>query len=244
MNKEQSDISLNGGILIIGSLLWDPNPQRAEWRESLLRIDKKVSVPAPICYGRVSTKRKNTFSMVFSNNCNDTNQMGTALFVPFKNNPVNFRILEEHTLELIKSERKKKRLDSDIHNWEWGALAISVNPKLLEEASQKFDQARLLLAYWQKKYSHDFNTDQYKVGVELPILNGQGILNFNWNDNLNDFDFLIATATKPNTDHYPTSKDIAERMIENDYEEYFWRNVESGISTYQDEEIGNILRNK
>lgn len=235
------DISLNGGVLIIGSLLWDTDEQRESWRKNSLSVDKQILAPAPIRYGRVSKERSCTFSMVFSNECNEDKQIGEAIFVPFKDNPIDFKKIELQTEELIKSERKKTSLDSDRFNWGWGTLTISVNPKILIETSEKFNQAKLLLSYWSKKYSNGFNPNDYKVGQELPVLDKQGLLNFNWTDKLNDFDFIIATATKPEREHYPTSKNIADTMIANEYSDYFRKNIEFGISTFQDKEILNAL---
>ena len=237
---KKMDISLNGGVLIIGSLLWDKDEQRTNWRKNFLAVDRQILVPAPIRYGRVSTERSCTFSMVFSNDCNQDNQIGEAIFVPFNDNPIDFKRIELQTQELIKSERKKTTLDSDRFNWGWGTLTISVNPKILIETSEKFNQAKSLLSYWSKKYSTGFNPNDYKVGQELPVLDKQG-LNFNWTDKLDDFDFIIATATKPEREHYPTSKNIADRMLANEYSEYFQKNIELGISTFQDKEILNAL---
>ena len=239
--SDKMDISLNGGVLIIGSLLWDTDEQRKNWRDNSLAVDQQILVPAPIRYGRVSTERSCTFSMVFSNDCNQESKIGQAIFVPFTDNPIDFNKIEVHTKELIKSERKKTTLDNDRFNWGLGTLTISVNPKILIETSEKFNQAKLLLLYWSKKYSNGFNPDHYKIGEELPVLDKQGLLNFNWTDKLNDFDFIVATATKTERDHYPTPQNIADRIIVNEYPDYFRNNVEFGISTFQDKEILNAL---
>lgn len=241
-NKKKLDISLNGGVLIIGSLLWDTNQQRIDWRNNLLQVDQRIIVPAPIRYGRISTGRKCTFSMVFSNDCNNNNQLGTAAFVPFKKNPTNLQMLEKQTKELIKSERKRKKLDSEKFNWSWGTLAISVNPKILKKNSEKYYQAKALLTYWKEKYSNDFNNKHYKVGKEFPVLNKLGVLNFKWTKNLKDYDFIITTATMADREYYPNSKNIAERILVNEYEEYFLKNVEFDITTFQDKEILKFLK--
>ncbi len=54
---------VRGGILIIGSLMWD-NDQRAAWRRSHLSVDDKVYVKSPIRYGRLSRTRGNIFTMI------------------------------------------------------------------------------------------------------------------------------------------------------------------------------------
>lgn len=85
MQKDNlNEINLNGGVLIIGSLLWDDKKQtRKDWRKSFLKIDDKVKIPAPIRYGRISTSRCCTFTMVLSQECNDKDKLGKAFFCPF-----------------------------------------------------------------------------------------------------------------------------------------------------------------
>lgn len=235
------DFSLNGGVLIIGSLLWDTNEQRINWRNTCLKVNELIPIPSPIRYGRISKERYCTFSMVFSNECNAPKLKGTGMFLPFINNPINLEKIKTHSEELIKSEQKKTTLKDDSNNWNWGTLTICINPEILKKTSEKYEQAKSFLTYWSAKYANEFNPEHYKVGNELPILNKQGVLQFDWTDELNDYDFIIATATKPNVENYPTSKNIAERMIINEYKEYFNENLNCGISTFQDKEIKKIL---
>jgi hypothetical protein len=69
------------GILIIGSLIWDRGrTHREAWRTERLTTERIV-VRAPIRYGRRSKDRKNTYTMLFSNEfCQD--HMGSAVAVP------------------------------------------------------------------------------------------------------------------------------------------------------------------
>lgn len=236
------DFSLTGGVLIIGSLIWDTDKQRVDWRNNFLQVKKQIPVVAPIRYGRISKDRKCTFSMVFSNDCNETLFKGAGIFVPFKDNPINLEKIKTHSQELIKSERKLAKLENNNNNWGWGALTICLNPEILNGNSKKSEHAKLLLYYWNEKYSNGFNPEEYKVGNEFPILSKQGVLKFNWTEELNEYDFIIATATKPNIEIYPTAKIIAERMITNEYTEYFNKNLAFGISTFQDKEIASHLK--
>lgn len=236
-----SDIPLKGGILIIGSLLWDEKSEiRKKWRNDFLDIENKIKTKAPIRYGRVSSgnSRKCTYTMVFSEECNRENKLGNAFFVPFKDISVNLETLRNQSLELIKSERNKKLLKSESFDWDWGTLALAINPDLLDKVPEKHKQ---LTEFWKKQYGGGFNPEQYKVGNEKPAVDKQGILSFNWTDELKDFDFLIATATKPEKE-YPTPKKIADRIIVNEYSEYFDENVKAGISTFQDKEIQDLIK--
>ncbi|MCE7060812.1 hypothetical protein [Dyadobacter sp. CY343] len=233
---------LSGGVLIIGSLIWDrENGNRIRWRNDFLNQAGQIKVPAPIRYGRVSRGRCCTFSMVFSDECNRPELKGTGILVPFANNPVDLRMLRVHTSELMKAERNKVDLDENVFNWAWGALAMSVNPVILNEISPKYDEANNLAAFWRKSYTKGFNPEHYKVGNEECIISKEGILKFSWPDELDNYDFLIATATKPERIVYPTAKNIAERMLVNEYSEYFFQNSENGILNFQDDEILEIM---
>ena len=107
------DFSLNGGVLIVGSLLWDIDKQRISWRNGCLKIQTKIAVPAPIRYGRISN-RKCTYTMVLSNECNEPALQGEGMFVPFSNNPINLDKIKIQSQELIKAERKKIHLKMKI----------------------------------------------------------------------------------------------------------------------------------
>jgi hypothetical protein len=58
---------LNAGVLIIGSLLWDES--RQTWRDACLDMTTIKTVTAPVRYGRLSSSRGNTYTMVFSRLC-------------------------------------------------------------------------------------------------------------------------------------------------------------------------------
>ncbi len=65
---------------------------------------------------------------------------------------------------------------------------------------------------------------------------------------LKDFDILVATsnAVKLNGDinTYPTIKQIAKAINDSKYFEYFIRNTENSIRTFQDNQIAKILKRK
>jgi hypothetical protein len=83
---------MRAGILIVGSLLWDPKREREAWRRSRLAIDRSVLVRVPIRYGRRSESRGNTFTMTICIGgglgqavvvpCRRTLADGTALLTP------------------------------------------------------------------------------------------------------------------------------------------------------------------
>ncbi len=52
---------MRGGILIIGSLLWDDSTERQTWRSRRLLLERH-SVVVPLNYGRRSRSRGDTFT--------------------------------------------------------------------------------------------------------------------------------------------------------------------------------------
>ena len=235
-------ISLNGGIIIIGSLYWDNDVQRINWRKKSLNLENQISVKAPIRYGRISSERNYTFSMVLSSECKNPELNGNAIFVPFKKNPIDYENLEIEMGEIIKAEQKRENLKNSNNNWGWGTLGILINPKALDQNSEKFNEVNFLLSKWKDKYSSGFKYDEYKVGEESAIINKSGVFQFYWPENLKDFDFIIATATKPEVDNYPESQNIIDRIIQNKYAEYYLKNIQHGITTFQDNQISQKIK--
>lgn len=236
-----SETYLKGGVLIIGSLLWENDLIRKKWRQDFLEEKNKIETKAPIRYGRISNSRNFTFTMIFSNDCNEKKLLGNAFFLPFKKNPVDIKEIQKNAFELIKSEHKKKQINFNRFHWSWGALALVVNPKSLIE---KKEQINHLLNFWLKQYDESFDPMEYKVNKETPVINKQGILLFDWTNELKDFDFVITTVTKPNVNQYPTAKTIADKILTNEYSTYFENNLREGISTFQDADIKTLIQDK
>ena len=76
------------GVLIIGSLYWDDKPPRDVWRAERLDLFRRQNVRAPICYGRRSRSRGETYTMVFSLGLG-VEDFGNAIAIPCRShNPV------------------------------------------------------------------------------------------------------------------------------------------------------------
>lgn len=227
-----------GAVLIIGSLWWDTEKEaRANWQKDRLDINSVKRVYAPIRYGKLSEIRNNTYTMVFSLSCYG-NMIGTALLVPFQR-PVTTSI------ELIIEAQKLWEAEGGISGrvaGTWGAVGLSVNPKsnFPKEMSNS----------WKGFYKKQERRPEFKaIGNEQPSLSKDGILMFQWiddvpNKNTVEFDFILATATLPNVEHYPTSKEIAQACLSTGYTEYFERNHKNDIVTFQDDEILSLLYSK
>ena len=113
------------GVLIIGSLYWDNSTIREEWRCERLEMDAAKHVEVPIRYGRLSSSRGCTYTMVFSMNLVRQNQFGRAIVVPYKR-PVNsIKNLIEEAKRLWAAESKKEEINSNFGS-EWvGACCAS-----------------------------------------------------------------------------------------------------------------------
>jgi hypothetical protein len=135
-------------------------------------------------------------------------------------------------------------VDFDRYNWSWGALGIAVNPKWNAQTAANLEMKRQLLALWSTHFSKGFNPQEYRVGNEDPILSRKGELLIDWKEEMNDFDFVIGTAVKPELKNYPDPAQIVVRMKVNEYDTYFNKNTESGIMTFQDTSIRELLENK
>lgn len=233
---------VSGGILIIGSLLWDSSQRRVNWRNKCLQINETILVNAPIRYGRISSSRNCTFTMVFSSECIDVNKCGQAAFIPFVNNPINLESLEQQSKELIRAETDKDKISSNL-DWKWGALTICFNPNSLKNL-EKSTHLQEIINTWSEKYSTEFEPNKYKLEHEAPLMDKKGVLNITWPSQLEDYDFLIATATMPNIEVYPTANKIADRITVNEYSEYFTKNSEHHIKTFQDSEIHSLINSK
>lgn len=243
VTSEKTTMSkLTGGVLVIGSLLWDNNKLREKWRNDYLNIDEIKDVKLPIRYGKLSETRDSSYTMVFSSECLEIEKMGNGKFIPFKNNPLDFDSLNTECIELIKAE-KKKHWNENRYNWAWGTVAIMFNPKIFREDNSNYNLGKFFLKKWKNKIGNRFNKTHYKVADENPILDENAILNFDWPKELDNYDFFIATSNKPKLEKYPTSKEIAEKIIETK-NDYFLNNIKYNINTFQDALIKEDLKMK
>jgi len=129
-------MQLHLGVLIIGSLFWDVDGEkkkhRKDWQRERLDMTQRFLVRAPIRYGRKSSKRDNTFTMVFSQLYRTKSKLGQALVIPFKNqvSSANDLILEAKRLwSAEQSTPEEAKAASDALGASWGCVALLQNPK-------------------------------------------------------------------------------------------------------------------
>ena len=232
-------MNFNGGTLIIGSLLWDRTHIRNEWRSLYLNdISTKTPVKLKIRYGRKSQSRQNTYSMIFSNH--PTTEYGQAYILGFKEIIKNFRILKDQAIALAKAEGLWK--DKPSLNNSWGTVGLLINPSIDDKDKVSADIIKKKWAELYQNYTGIFNSSNYCIDNEQPVIDKDGFLKIDWTEEMNDYDFLIATPVIPNVKKALTSKEIADVMKANNYCEYFDNNIANDIRTFQDDEIREILK--
>jgi hypothetical protein len=58
---------------------------------------------------------------------------------------------------------------------------------------------------------------QYRIEDEEPVIDADGFLKIKWIPEMHNFHFLIGTPTVPDPKRLLTEKEIAQRMIVNEY---------------------------
>lgn len=232
-------MNFNGGVIIIGSLLWD-NAKRFEWRQhSLKAIETKTPVSLRIRYGRESDDRRHhTYTMIFSNH--PTTEFGQGCIVGFNEVNENPEVLERQAFALAKAEgigADHKRFLSK----PWGAVGLLVNPEIDSKDKIGGDIIRSSWTNLFQKYGDSYDSLKFRIGDEVPVIDKDGFLHIDWTPEMNAFDFLIATPVVPKPKKALTARTIAERMIQKEYTEYFDKNRANDITTFQDDEIVEYL---
>ncbi len=244
MGEDSKNIIMKGGVLIIGSLLWDQHQEknlnaRKNWRAKRLKFNKRIHVFAPIRYGRISGK--GVYTMVFSELAEINNNWGTIYFVPFKKEINSFQGIFNQARYLSNAEGADDKNLVKGNGKKWCVIGILFNPT--------FDKERkmILLNKFQQKLNEENLNDEYSkfcISPEVSILSPQGEININWpkatnpknQEGLNLYDFIIATCPQQNLESYPDAATIKTAVL-NDARNYFYNNILNGITTFQDREI-------
>lgn len=233
-------MNLNAGILIIGSLYWDTNPSRKQWRQTRLGKDEKYRVWAPIRYGRKSRSRGDTYTMVLSHECLRPNQRGRAIVLPCATSVSSGQGLIREAEELWTAECSELTLKGAI-SATWGCVALLAN-------SGRGIPQELLNAWTDRTKRENGYGEVTHADGEGSIVSPSGLLQIPWPELVNNngpvsLDLLLATVTNPTLEgalsDYPSAEEVADTWnhAHPKHVEYFWKNRESGICTFQDELI-------
>ena len=228
------------GVLIIGSLYWRGGGRR-RWREWRL-TNREWLVRAPIQYCRLSGNR--TYTMVFSDLPKD--QFGQARVVQCKSVVRSFSDLlcEAEWLWSAEESTDKKdmvprfRVCRPEHRispkkGEWGCVALLNNP------SSKMPEN--LLDEWAKRVEKEAH---YNANVRRRV-DSHGMLQIPWPNLSSDgnpvpIDLLLATSNDREAT-CPAVREIADAWDQRPVVDYFRRNRENGIQTFQDHAIQQLL---
>lgn len=194
-------MKFKGGVLIVGSLIWDDSPVRVKWRKLCLNTEKSKFTRVKIRYGRRSTTRKDTYSIIISNHP-DT-EIGQGIIIPFKNEIRNFRQLEKQAFALSCAERIWKEIEDPKIYAGWGTVGLLLNPKIKKKDETNVE---LIMDRWcklYKNYKDKFDPKNYSITEDEPlVINTNGFLKLAWTDEMNEYDFLLATPVKPRPRNY------------------------------------------
>lgn len=247
-------LKLKGGVLIIGSLLWQDNAgkndksSRRDWRNSRLDIPSAIGVKVPIRYGRLSLE--GVYTMTFANSCRGKH-LGTAFAIPFRNNPTTnlTELLFESRALAVAEGMRGKFISSSRRGQPWCILGVLFNKKKIPLADRT-----IITEWWHGELSKEvdflrFHPDNFKHGSEKPCILSNGVLNIPWavpvNENdqksLDEFDFLLATATLPTDDKYPSIETLVKAVKADTNRKYFLKNFKNNITTFQDARINEKL---
>ncbi len=226
--------ALSAGVLIIGSLLWDQD--RRQWRDERLDLTRSELVSAPIRYGRRSGRRRgHTYTMVFSR----STAAGSANVVPCSHAIASADDLITEALKLWEAEALSPNTGRIAAGW--GCVALLCNPE------RKIPDD--LLRAWSERVKHepDYGHVAQAAG-EGTLISEEGLLQIEWPRRIDggaaiDFDLLLVTANDPTLTGTPPSYPDVNTIVsawneaQLEYSEYFWKNTDNGIATFQDDEI-------
>jgi hypothetical protein len=235
------------GVLVLGSLLWDNSNGRKVWREHYFGENFQsqiIDIKVPTRYGRYSQGRKCPTVVLSSAYLRDQN-FGTAKFIPFKNQKMNFQELICSARDLSEAEGSSSRGFVKGGTIKWCIITCLLSNNFDSEEKEHF------LDKWADNYTDEI-TEEF-VGIfkmdteEESIISNKGNLKLKWSDSLSNFDLILATQTKPrkaihDSSDYLNSTDLASQIFGKP--EYFVKNKLNGISTPEDFEIIDVLKGK
>ncbi len=227
--------SLKIGILIIGSLFWDDGQDdiRKNWREDRLFVKEAMDVAAPIRYGRKSSSRGDTYTMVLSMKA----QLGRAKLVPCARAINDSNDLLNEAVHLWRAE--SQRMSDSAVSETWGCAALKIRDGVVcpDEIKAKWAQvAQDKAKHFNIRHAHD----------ELPLLDNSGILQMAWPTKADgkpvlEVDALLVSTNQPTLtarNEYADPYDIARAWLRcPEHDHYFYKNKEHGIKTFEDDTI-------
>ena len=244
-------------MIIIGSLFWETEnnaindadskslaKKREEWRETYLNLNAKKIHNLPIRYGRTSSSRKCTYTMVFSSLALNENSFG--IIVPYKNeidfsNYLHFERQAKILADVEGISKGENRLRKS-----WGCIGIYINPNSnhSEFIKKHWDNLKMTDREYSTKFAKHYRFSDLTEDISL-LKDDYSLTDEVKIDTEIDFLFLTYIRAKhrnENINNYPTPKEIAEEINRSDYKTYFEENINNQITTFQDEDIKTFLK--
>lgn len=235
-------MNLRAGVLVIGSLLWEETEHRKRWRRERLICADQTRVSVPIRYGRRSNSRGDTYTMVFSLTLSMSDRtMGWGIAVPCVRKVHDTHDLVEEAEALWVAEQSRAITPGPI-SANWGRVGVVFNPRSPYREE--------VLSCWSDRVGTENNYSELpNLSGEKPAIGKDGLLRIPWpRTELGEYDgldVLLATATDPSLvdGKYPLPDEVAKAWnIDNcGNVRYFMKNQESGIVTFEDDEIAKHL---
>ncbi|MDE0625729.1 MAG: hypothetical protein OXH99_04970 [Bryobacterales bacterium] len=234
VSQDVATSGLSLGVLVIGSLRWDP--ERDEWRNARLDLDDSYRVQVPICYGRLASTRQ-SYTMVFAPD-QPERRFGQAIAIRCKSHG----LVEE--AKCLWAAESNSSGDQGVSAG-WGCVGLLPNPNSKRLLSGELRRWRDFVSECGSRRSNYRTLAAANAGVDE-----EGFLKIGWPKPVAGsslpFDALLGTATKPTRIHsgFLSPQDIAAewKTTHGKHEvRYFWNNRKHGICTYQDKEIENYL---
>jgi hypothetical protein len=239
--KRSEAVPLKTGVLIIGSLLWDAERGRPAWREARLDMGSVRAVTAPIRYGRLSGKgRGHTYTIVFSRSAG----IGHAVAVRCRHDVSTPAELVVEAEALWKAEQPGAA-SGRIADY-WGCVALLCNP-------ERVIPGEILKAWGDRVGREPGYGNVTQTEAEGRLIDQNGLLQIDWPRLVEggaslSLDLLLVTANDPEIGdtrpNYPDANQVAGawNAAANRFAEYFWKNTDNGIRTFEDDQIRVLLR--
>lgn len=226
------------GVLMIGSLLWDNTKGRKPWREHYFGenfFPNIIDVKVPIRYGRFSQNR-GCPTMVLSSEYWKEKKYGTAKFIPFKKQELQFPELICAAKDLSSAEGSSSREFIKGGKIKWCILTCLLNNNMENKDS--------FVSSWSKKYCPKLTNEfleNFKMNSENEsLINEKGFLKIECPTSLSAYEIVLATQTKPRKSqccqcNYLNPNELASQIFKKP--EYFIKNRLNGVTTHDDDLI-------
>lgn len=261
MNNKMEEVenTIKGGVIIIGSLFWENEKnsindeeskalaeKREKWRNTYLDLDldKKENHRLPIRYGRCSSSRKCTYTMVFSSLALNTQSFGLA--IPYKSEIdfSNYLHFERQAKILANVEGISKNNGNRLRK-SWGCIGIYIKPNSSHSPiiNNHWDNLRMTDSEYTNKFAKNYMfgnlngdysllDDNYRLKPEVSI---------NTDIDFLFFTYIRAEHRNKTIENYPTPQEIAEEINRSGYKTYFEKNKSSDITTFEDNDIDSFI---